>query len=75
MTMSTAYTATDLPGPPAARPPTPHAARGDPLGDLLRRAVQGAPEGPARRWLERLLGDGESAAGTATTAEPTRSGA
>jgi len=59
-----ADTAGDL--PVAARP-------GDPVVEVLRRALERAPEGPARRWLERLLRDGQAAAGPAApAADPTR---
>ena len=61
--MSCDTTSTDMPIPPAGRRLPPPAAGGDPLAALLRKAVRRARPGPGRRWLQRLLRDGEHASG------------
>jgi len=52
---------TIAPAQPA--PAAAEAGQRDPLMELLARALNRAPAGPARRWLERLLRDGEAASG------------
>lgn len=50
--------------PDAATLPPPAPPRpADPLTRLIERAIEQAPDGPARRWLAALLERGESAEG------------